>query len=446
MAEQGQTLLRNLEQSEARNTAACNEWLGQLHALTKSTVGRELAASLTSADLEVIARFGLDCGGDPTSGQISALRCLNNVLVLHTPIEQMFVDACLPEKAIELLNKGLDLGELAARLLLRVSQHLKPHLANHHLTDAVNAGVARCVEAAAKQQLDTSHLAHLSLLSVLTARYDAYACRFLCSLDGLFQMLSWSNVRPESPLEQPIAQLIDCLAILLPSLSETMGVQPPTSFHADKLADILDCAIRAYRTQADFETRITPLVSLMYHVSKWKLTTSDKQQMQSRLLATSQDRQQPLGRGNSLPHLVVATATEAATALKPVLASLLFELSDGIPDQLVHNVGFGCAAGLLQCLGLPLTAPMPDVQRQTEATDPITGQLQSMEIGAQEGLPEMTREEELREADRLFTLFERFVALVVVRPGDILTLSQTFLSYSFYYVSPFPSAGFGRME
>ncbi|EJT79386.1 hypothetical protein GGTG_04470, partial [Gaeumannomyces tritici R3-111a-1] len=138
MAEQGQTLLRNLEQSEARNTADCNEWLGQLHALTKSTVGRELAASLTSADLAVIARFGFGCGCDPTSGQISALRCLNNVLVLHTPIEQMFVDACLPEKAIELLNKGPDLGELAARLLLRVSQHLKPHLANHHLTDAVN--------------------------------------------------------------------------------------------------------------------------------------------------------------------------------------------------------------------------------------------------------------------------------------------------------------------
>ncbi|KAL8296589.1 hypothetical protein RB597_005935 [Gaeumannomyces tritici] len=220
-------------------------------------------------------------------------------------------------------------------------------------------------------------------------------------------MLSWSNVRPEGPLEQPIAQLIDCLATLLPSLSETMGVQPPTSFHADKLADILGCAIRAYRTQADFETRITPLVSLMYHVSKWKLATSDKQQMQSRLLATNQDRQQPLGRGDSLPHLVVATATEAATALKSVLASLLFELSDGIPDQLVHNVGFGCAAGLLQCLGLPLTAPIPDVQRQTVATDPITGQQQSMEIGVQEGLPEMTREEELREADRLFTLFER---------------------------------------
>ncbi|KAL8354220.1 hypothetical protein RB601_003871 [Gaeumannomyces tritici] len=400
MAEQGQTLLRNLEQSEARNTADCNEWLGQLHALTKSTVGRELAASLTSADLAVIARFGFGCGCDPTSGQISALRCLNNVLVLHTPIEQMFVDACLPEKAIELLNKGPDLGELAARLLLRVSQHLKPHLANHHLTDAVNGLVVW-------KRLRSSSWMHPTLLI-------SPSCR---------------SLRP-GPLEQPIAQLIDCLATLLPSLSETMGVQPPTSFHADKLANILGCAIRAYRTQADFETRITPLVSLMYHVSKWKLATSDKQQMQSRLLATNQDRQQPLGRGDSLPHLVVATTTEAATALKSVLASLLFELSDGIPDQLVHNVGFGCAAGLLQCLGLPLTAPMPDVQRQTVATDPITGQQQSMEIGVQEGLPEMTREEE-READRLFTLFERFVALVVVRPGNILTLPQTSLSYSF---------------
>ncbi|KAL8353866.1 hypothetical protein RB601_003619 [Gaeumannomyces tritici] len=372
MAEQGQTLLRNLKQSEARDTATCNEWLGQLHALTKSTVGRELAASLTSADLAVIAHFGFRRGGDPTDGQISALRCLNNVLVLHAPMGQMFVDARLPEGAIELLNKS----------------------------------VARCVEAAAKQQLDTSYVAHLSLLSVLAARYDAHACRFLGSLDGLFQMLSWSTVRPNSPLDQPIVQLIDCLAALLPSLSETAGVPPQTSLYADKLVDILDCAIRAYRKQADFETRLTPLVSLMYHVSKLA-PTSAKKQMQSRLLATNRDRQQPLGRGDSLPHLVVTTATEAATALKPVLANLLLELSDGIQDQLVHNVGFGCAAGLLQCLGLPLTAPMPNVEKETVATNPITGQLQSMDLGTQERLPEMTAEEKLQEAERLFIAFER---------------------------------------
>ncbi|KAL8380836.1 hypothetical protein RB595_005229 [Gaeumannomyces hyphopodioides] len=407
MAEQGQTLLRNLEQSKAKDTATCNQWLGQLHALTKSTVGRELAASLTSADLAVIARFGFGCGGDPTDGQLSALRCLNNVLVLHAPMEQMFVDACLPEKAIKLLNKGSSLGELAVRLLLRVSQHLKPYLANDHLTDAVNANVARCVEASAKQQLDTSCVAHLSLLSVLAARYDAYACRFLGSLEGLFQMLSWSTVRPESPLEQPIAQLIDCLATLLHSSSETAGAQPSVSLYTDKLVDILDCAIRVYRTQDDFETRITPLVSLMYLVSKLAPTAGAKKQMQSRLLATNQDRQQPLGRGDSLPHLVVKTATEAATALKPALANLLLELSDGVQDQLVHNVGFGCAAGLLQCLGLPLTAPMPDTEKETVATNPITGQLQSMDVRTQERLPKMTPEEKLQEAERLFVVFER---------------------------------------
>jgi hypothetical protein len=96
--------------------------------------------------------------------------------------------------------------------------------------------------------------------------------------------------------------------------------------------------------------------------------------------------------------------------LKRVMAHLFLELSDGDPKRLVHNVGFGCAVGLLHCLGIPAPSVESDSGQSTgvpSEINPVTGQRRDMET--QPSLVEMTDTEKEREAERLFVLFQRFV-------------------------------------
>ena len=97
----------------------------------------------------------------------------------------------------------------------------------------------------------------------------------------------------------------------------------------------------------DLEDCIIPLTSLLFNISR-SAPTETKECLHAHLLPSDQDRTQVLGQGDSLPQRLVRISTEAVSPkLKKLMAHLLLELSDGDPERLVHNVGFGCGVGLL---------------------------------------------------------------------------------------------------
>ena len=202
-----------------------------------------------------------------------------------------------------------------------------------------------------------------------------------------------------------MSPLIDALAILLNHADSGSHWHNQPRFD-EKLAQILEFAMAVYAP--DIEERITPLISLLYSIAR-DAPAKVMEHLQKALLPSDKDRTKVLGQGDSLPHRVVKLSTEATTmALKALLAQLLLRLSDGDPQRLIHNVGFGCAVGLLQVLGIPVPSSNTDDSANADPrVNPITGQRVNTE--AQTVLPEMTREEKEREAERLFVLFERLV-------------------------------------
>lgn len=167
------------------------------------------------------------------------------------------------------------------------------------------------------------------------------------------------------------------------------------------------------------------------------------------LLPRPVDRLLPLGTGPSLPHRLLrllspaslvppASSPAAATANSsisrssadaPAAASLLLELSGHNADALVRHIGFGLASGALADAGLSATAPSPSSSSSSttiegQPIDFVTGQfIEARDAAAAgtrrpdgdgAGTREMSDAEKLREAERLYVLFERLRATGVV--------------------------------
>lgn len=228
---------------------------------------------------------------------------------------------------------------------------------------------------------------------------------------------------PSPPLEPPVSLLISCLAsIPFYDKSYVTGSRPFPAFNVDKLTEILDLSVRAYRH--DDMDSIVPLIGLLLLIAQ-SASSEVKVRLRTRLLPADQDRTTVLGQGDSLSHRLLRLGTEPMTPrLKDLVPALLFELSDKDPKQFVHNIGFGYGAGLLYSMGIPFSKDDLEVENSEYAAErsevnPITGQRRDME--PKFDLPEMTEEEKEREAERLFVLFERFVLASV--PLLLLTYS-----------------------
>jgi len=148
--------------------------------------------------------------------------------------------------------------------------------------------------------------------------------------------------------------------------------------------------------------------------------------MRKVILPSTTDRQQPLGRAESLSSRLLRLSTNPTTPqVRESVSGLLFDMSDKDATKFVQNVGYGFASGFLFQHNVPIpenaleaystsdsessnTRASQDSRRTLDGkVNPITGQFLDKEEKVEE--EPMTQEQKEREAERLFVLFERFV-------------------------------------
>lgn len=272
----------------------------------------------------------------------------------------------------------------------------------------------------------------LKLLFNLTSFYPHRIKALNPTITPILSILQ--NIQLRTPvLQSPVVQLINVLLNL-----DLQGKEPENaqncktssfspnldpSINVSRLLTIFDTAIRNSGEEL-LETTAIPLITLLRRI--YDLAPSSvKMHMQLTLLPSNEERNQPLGKSDSLASCLLRLSTSAvAPNLREGISSLLFEMSDKDATSFVRNVGYGFAAGFLMTHNLPV----PDNALRGEVgnedpgerltnidgneINPVTGQRRDMEL--QDPGPEMTDEEKEREAEKLFVLFERLKATGIV--------------------------------
>lgn len=135
-----------------------------------------------------------------------------------------------------------------------------------------------------------------------------------------------------------------------------------------------------------------------------------------RCLLYFRERNQPLGKGTSLPARLLQLTTSASSPnTRETVAFLLFELSNSSAEEFIENIGYGYASGFLITHNIPVPASFTEGESAASSSEsssrvpvnPITGQRLDKEPVKADPFEGMTQEEKEREAERLFVLFER---------------------------------------
>ena len=205
----------------------------------------------------------------------------------------------------------------------------------------------------------------------------------------------------------------------------------------NRLIGILDSSLRSYKDE-QLEQLASPLTALIRNIFSFA-PENIKAHMRAQLLPSDEERVRVLGKSDSLSaHLLRLSTSPVAPTLRDSVQNLLFELSDKDATSFVRNIGYGFASGFLMTHNMPIpenaleawsnrgsvgslegreddssdedTTDGKSEKKSREggfATNPITGQRRDMEQNVNEG-PPMSEDEKLREAERLFVLFERY--------------------------------------
>lgn len=370
-----------------------------------------------------------------TSTSREALRCLANALLLTPNLRQDFIDLELVPKAAERLqSEDLDDEFLVSRIILLLTYGTNLNqdelLRKFSLASSINRHIlqharvfVRTQEKSRSTGMDVMALSEtLKLLFNLSARQEN-AILFQPAIKPILSILSYVKL-PSRCLDPPINFLINTLVNLDISHAEASESIESTKLaqvdgHAlmEKLSDVLEKSLRSY-TDTELETCLPPLLTVLrkvYNIGGETLRTH----MQDTLLPVHEDREEPIGKLDTLPSLLLRLSSSAmAPQLREIIPALLFEMSDQDPKKFIGNIGYGFAAGFLAShkIAMPQSAKQtlrPAKNGSDELpVNPITGQRIDREP-EDEG-PPMTMEEKEREAERLFVLFERLNATGVV--------------------------------
>lgn len=360
------------------------------------------------------------------------------------PSRQIFVDLEYAPKAAERLKiDSRDDEFLISRILflLTYDTHcdFKLLVSEHHLTESINQHISRHAKVFSEAGKPVgppmqamSMVETLKLLFNITYYYPDTVPKFTPSVEPLIDIILHHPL-PDQPLQQPITSVLNALLNLdlkaaekkVPTGSELQSSPLFPSVSPDsvveRLAAIFDAAVNSQR-EKDLDQAAAPLCTLLRRV--YELAPPQiKSRMRSLLLPTAEDRNKPLGQGQTLAsHLLRLSTSPSLPTLRDNISSLLFELSDKDANMFVKNIGYGFASGFLMShdIKVPSSAMETSITSDSHSLDvdvdvnPITGQKLSAESRDAPKMEEMTEEEKEREAERLFVLFERLRATGVV--------------------------------
>ncbi|EMD68270.1 hypothetical protein GGP41_001815 [Bipolaris sorokiniana] len=365
--------------------------------------------------------------GNTTPASQEALRCIANALLLQSKTRQILVDLGHgPHAAEKLKSNSVDDEFLAARVLFLMTYdaHLDytQLVRENQLAESINAAIERHANRyspTSRQPMELMALSEtLKLVFNIIHFHKDLSPEFSKSIPNVFKILVLSGtVQP--PLAAPARELVNALLHLdLEDEEGKKAVFPADDpkRNAEHLIKTLDKAIIAYPPK-DLDDTITPLLTLIRRVYEIAPTEAQKT-MEKMILPTTEERDRPLGKSDTLPSRLLNLSTSAHTStLRGSISSMLFEFSHKDPATFVHNVGYGFASGYLMSNNIQ----MPEEVIKSDAPqdiangipiNPITGQ----RLDREDQVPQepMTQEEKEREAERLFVLFERLKATGVM--------------------------------
>ncbi|KAI7270362.1 hypothetical protein KC345_g7449 [Hortaea werneckii] len=387
--------------------------------------------------ISTLSRYALD--GDTSNASREALRTLANAFLLNGPSRQTFVDLGYAPKAADRLKvDDRDDEFVISRILFLLTYNTNlqfDYLVEHHeLADSINRHVEHHGKTYSKtgRRKSTSPMEEMSMIETaklifnIMAHYPDLRTRFTPSIEPLLNLILYHPL-PSPPLQPPISTILNALMGMDFASAEQEAESSPLFPSGnpeevmDRLVSIFDNALRN-TPEKDLDLAAMPLCTLIRRA--YQLASDQmKTWMRGLLLPQEQDRDQPLGKGETLSaRLLRATCAPHLPNLSKNVSGLLFELSDQDANKFVQNIGYGFASGFLMSEGIPVPASATEgssisgngITGARADINPVTGQRLDAEDSGPSPSADMTEEEKEREAERLFVLFERLKATGVV--------------------------------
>ncbi|KAI0599828.1 guanine nucleotide exchange factor [Biscogniauxia sp. FL1348] len=378
----------------------------------------------TKKGIETLTRHAFNSPSSTTSR--NALRCLCNALLLQESCRQIFVDLGYEGKACsKLKNDNRDDEFLVSRILFLTTYGTNADLSElidkHHLADAITKNLERHAKHRATGKLATDPMEDMALTETLKLLFNiTHWCKdrvsaFTPAIPHIITLLCKGVFQTEKPLDNPVGSLVNVLLNLdigTKEVHSSLYPQAEPSILADHLVELLARSKAAY-SEKDLDSSVTPLIGVIRAVHE-HAPEDVKSSIRSRLLPTEDDRKQVLGHSNSLASWLLKNSTNPSSPeLRNIISDLLFDMSDNDASKFVENVGYGFASGFLYNRNVPIPQNASEAFSTTpgatnKLVNPVTGQYVDSE--AQPNGPAMTEDEKIREAERLFVLFERLRA------------------------------------
>lgn len=427
------TLNTELTQNTFRDPVIAAD-LVKLKVLARSP--RLAPAVYCEAGIDVLAKaaFDKDSTNRPTSS-LEAARILANALLLQDRWQQYFAGQGYVTGVLNFYRRpGVDYEFVGGRILFLLTYKSQIDfvslIESQGLIDAIDSHLSRHASQASTSYFNSNPMVvpalveSLKLLYNLASKHQSQMHFFSPSVTSIMKILTTSPI-PAKPLDPPIAQLLNVLAVIdWPSSLFNQGNKQMLELTKFSIK-LLEGRVPASST-ADLELSMVPLLIILRKVAEVENEES-RTMLKRHLLPQDDERDKPLGQSDTLASRLLRLQAAAGTTFLPeAIAGLLFELSGRDARTFVHNVGYGHAAGYLMNHKIAIPQDVGTDISSHSAKDgqvnPITGQRRDTETPVE--LPEMTDAEKEREAERLFVLFERLKATGVVNVENPLEAAQ----------------------
>ncbi|KAK5943355.1 hypothetical protein PMZ80_004362 [Knufia obscura] len=381
------------------------------------------------------AAFGRKNAQRPISS-LEAARIIANALLLRDQMQQVLADLGYTERIVDFYNqRTADHEFVGARILFLLTYKSKVDfvalIESHLLLDHIGAQLLRHASSLSSSSFASSPMNAMALVETLkllynlASKFPGQMHFFSKTVSSLINIVSTISI-PSGPLDPPIAQLLNDLAIIEWPTPSNQNEEEIMLGFTERMIDLLDRSTSSLRA-AQLETMLIAPITVTRKLNELHYTKV-KQLLRLSLLPQDEERDKPLGHSQSLASRMLRLQTSGGLTILPeAISSLLFDLSDHDATKFVHNIGYGHAAGHLMTHKIPIpqgleTANGSGAGNGEVQINPVTGQRLDAETPV--SMPEMTDKEKEREAERLFVLFEKLKATGVMNVENPLRTAQ----------------------